>query len=177
MFCLRLSPSLLFRNTIPLFVLGSCIDFGFLYPAYMSRTVISYIISLSWRWGCVLLIFLRLFSVNYLIVNFICVLTVFGYASCTFSVMYVVYLLTVSMSSNSSCSVSTRFCSSTSWLIFSDPTVLVSTLDRLLVVHRIFLSTSTSTLMLLITILWTLLILTWLMTVTSVTRPSLFIRI
>ena len=91
--------------------------------------------------------------------------------------MYVVHLLTVSMSYHSSCSVTTRFCSSSWSLIFSDPTVLVSTLDRLLIVRRIFISTSTSTLMLLTTILWSLIILTWLMTVTYVTRPSLFIRI
>ena len=82
-------------------------------------------------------------------------------------IMSVMVSLMVSMSS-SSCSVSNRFLNSSWNSIFFDPICAVSTLGGLLVI-TFFLSTSTSNLMLLITILWSLSMLTWLMTVTSVT--------
>ena len=58
---------------------------------------------------------------------------------------------------------------------FFDPIHVVSTLGDLLVIH-FFLSTSTSNLMLLITIVWSLATLTWLMTVTSVMMSGLFVN-
>ena len=71
----------------------------------------------------------------------------------------------VSMSS-SSCSVSNRFLNSSWNSIFFDPICAVSTLGGLLVII-FFMSTSTSSLMLLITIMFSLPMLSWLMTVTS----------
>ena len=82
--------------------------------------------------------------------------------------------LMVSMSS-SSCSVSNRFIGSSWNSIFFDPICATSTLGGLLVIN-FSLSTSMPNLTLLIAVLWSLAMLTWLMTVTSVTMPGLFIR-
>ncbi len=71
--------------------------------------------------------------------------------------------------------VSTR-CLNSSWnSVFFDPIRVASTLGSFLVIIS-FLSTSTSSLMLLITSLWSLPMLTWLTTVTSVTMSSLVVR-
>ena len=83
--------------------------------------------------------------------------------------------LVVSMSSNY-CSVSNRFLNLSWNSIFVDPVRVASTLGGLLV-FNCFLSTSTSSLMLLTTSLWSLPMLTWLMTATSVTMSGLFVRI
>ena len=83
--------------------------------------------------------------------------------------------LMVSLSS-SSCSVSNRFLNLSWNSIFFGPIRVASTLGGLLVIN-IFFSTSTSSLMLLITSLWSLTMMTWLMTVTSVTISGLFFRI
>ena len=72
----------------------------------------------------------------------------------------------------SSCSVSNRFLNSSSNSMFFDPVSVVSILGVLLVIN-LSLSTSTSSLMLLIAILWSLPMLTWLMTATSVTMSGL----
>ena len=80
------------------------------------------------------------------------------------------------MLSSSSCSVSNRFLNSSWNSIFFDPVCAASTLGGLLVIND-FLSNSTSNLMLLITRLWSLPMLTWLVTVTSVTMSGLFVRI
>ena len=83
--------------------------------------------------------------------------------------------LMVSMLS-SSCSVSNRFLNSNWNSIFFDPIRVASTLGGLLVI-KYFLSTSTYILMLLIASLWSLPMLTWLTTVTSVTMSGLFVMI
>ena len=79
----------------------------------------------------------------------------------------------VSMSS-SSCSVSNCFLSSNLNSIFFDPIYVASTFGGMLVISW-FLSTSTSSLMLLITIMWSFRMLTWLMTITNVTMSGLFV--
>ena len=81
--------------------------------------------------------------------------------------------LMVSMSS-SSYSVSNRFLNSSWNSIFFDPISVASTLGGPLVINC-FVSTSTSSLLLLITIHWSLPVLTVLMTVTSVTMSGLFV--
>ena len=78
-------------------------------------------------------------------------------------------------SSSSSCSVSNRFLNSSRNSIFFDPVREASIIGGLLVII-LFLSTSTSSLKLLITSLWSLPMLAWLMTVTSVTVSGLFVR-
>ena len=82
--------------------------------------------------------------------------------------------LNVSMSS-SSCRVSNRFLNSSWNSIFFDHIRVAYTLGGLLVIHFV-LSITTSSSMLLITSLWSLSMLTWLMTVTSVTMSGLFVR-
>ena len=82
--------------------------------------------------------------------------------------------LKVSISS-SSCSVSSRFLNLSCNSNFFDTICVISTLGDLLAIIC-FLSTSTSSLTLLITSLWSLPMLTWLMTVTSVTMSGLFVR-
>ena len=76
--------------------------------------------------------------------------------------------------SSSSCSVSNRFLYSCLNSIFFDPIRIAFTL-RVLVIIISFLYTSTSNLMLHIASLWSLPMLTWLMTVTSVTISDLFV--
>ena len=83
----------------------------------------------------------------------------------------VMVLLMVSMSP-SYCSISNRFLNSSCNSIFFDPTCVESSLGGLLVINM-FVSTSTSSLMLLITILWSIPLLTWLIIVTSVTMSGL----
>ena len=80
----------------------------------------------------------------------------------------------VSMSSSSS-SVSNQFLNSSRYSFFLDPIRLASTLGGLLVINC-FVSTSMSSLMLLISSPWSLSLLAWLMTVTSVTMSGLFVR-
>ena len=80
--------------------------------------------------------------------------------------------LIVSMSSNP-CIVSNRFLKSSWNSIFFDPIRVASTLGSLI---NVFLSTSTSSLMLHITSLWSLPMLTWLMTITSMSMYGLFVR-
>ena len=82
------------------------------------------------------------------------------------------FSLVMSMSS-SSFSVSNLFRSSRYNSIFFDSICVVSTLGGLLLIN-VFLSTSMSSLMLLITFLWSLPILTWSMTVTSVWPIGLY---
>ena len=82
--------------------------------------------------------------------------------------------LMVSLSS-SSCSVSNRLLNSSWKSIFFNPIRVASTLGGLVFVN-VFLSTSTSILMLLISSLWSLPMLTWLLTVTYVTMSGLFVR-
>ena len=89
-------------------------------------------------------------------------------------IVSVMVSLMVSMSS-SSCSVSNRFLNSTWNSIFFDPIRVASTLGGLLVI-TVFVSTCTSSLTLLSPSLWSLPMLTWLMTVTSVTMSGLFVR-
>ena len=83
-------------------------------------------------------------------------------------------LVSGSMSSRS-CGVSNRFLISSYNSIFFDPICVASAVAGPLVIS-VCLSTSTSNLMLLITSLWSLPMLTWLMTVTSVTMSGLFVR-
>ena len=91
-------------------------------------------------------------------------------------IMSTMLSLMVSMSS-SSCSVSNRFINSSWNSIFFDYIRVAHTLEGLLVIIVfLFISFSTSSLMLLITSLWSLPMLTWLMTVTSVTLSGLFVR-
>ena len=87
--------------------------------------------------------------------------------------MYVMLSLMMSMSS-SSCRVSNRFLNSSRNSIFFGPIYLVSILGDFLVI-TVFLSTSMSSLMLLIAILKSIPMLTWLMTVTSLTICDLFL--
>ena len=82
--------------------------------------------------------------------------------------------LMVSMSSSSR-SVSNWILNSSWNSIFFDPIRVASTLGGFLVIN-FFLSVSTSSLILVITSLWSLPMLTWLKTVTSVTMSSLFVR-
>ena len=82
--------------------------------------------------------------------------------------------LMVSISSSSS-SVSNRFLNSNWNSIFVYPICVASTLGGLLVII-VFVSTSTSNLMLLITSPWSLPVLTWLMTAASVAMSGLFVR-
>ena len=89
-------------------------------------------------------------------------------------IMSVMVSLIVSMSS-SFFNVWNRFFNSNWHSIFFDLISVASTL-RGLVVIIVFLSTSTSSLTLLISIMWSLPTLTWLMTVTSVTMSGLFVR-
>ena len=89
-------------------------------------------------------------------------------------IMTLMVSLMVSMSS-SSCSVSNRFLNSSWNSIFVEPICAASTLGGLLAIN-FFLSTSTSNLMLIITILWSLPMLNWLMIVTSLTMSGLFVR-
>ena len=89
-------------------------------------------------------------------------------------IMCAMISLMVSMLSRS-CSVSNRFLNWSWNSNFFDPICVVSTLGGLLVIIC-FISISTSSLMLLITIPWSPM-LTWLMTVTSVTMSRLFVRI
>ena len=77
----------------------------------------------------------------------------------------------VSMSP-SYCSVSNRFLNSSCNFIFCDLICVESLFGGLLVINM-FLSTSTSSLMLLIAILWSIPLLTWLIIVTSVTMSGL----
>ena len=77
--------------------------------------------------------------------------------------------------SSSSCSISNRFLNSSWNSIFFDPIRVASTVGGLLVIN-VVLSTSTSSLMLLITILWSLPMLTWLMNVMSPAMFGLFVR-
>ena len=86
-------------------------------------------------------------------------------------IMSVIVSLRESMSS-SFCSVSNRFLNSSWNSNFVDPICVASTLGGILVIICYFL-TSMSSLMLLITILWSLPVLIWLVTVTSVT---MFVR-
>ena len=78
--------------------------------------------------------------------------------------------LMVSMSTRT-CSSSNRFVNSSWNSVIFNPICMVSTLGGLLVIH-IFLSN----LMLLISILWSIPVLTWLITATSVTMSGLFVR-
>ena len=82
--------------------------------------------------------------------------------------------LKVSMSP-SFCSVSSRFHNSGWNATFFDPIHVTFNVGGLLVINFV-LSTSISILMLLITSLWSLPMLTWLMTVTSVMMSGLFVR-
>ena len=75
-------------------------------------------------------------------------------------IMSLMVSLMVSMPS-SSCRVTNRFLNSRWNSIFFDPIYLASTLGGLLVIN-VFLSTSTTSLILFITILWSLPMLTWL---------------
>ena len=88
-------------------------------------------------------------------------------------IMSVMVSLMVSTSS-SSCRVLNWFLNSSCNLFFFDPICVHLLLVALL--HHVFLSTSTPSLMLLMTILWSLTMLSWLMTVTSVTISGLFVR-
>ena len=89
-------------------------------------------------------------------------------------IMSVTVSLMVSMSS-SSYSVSNWFLNS-SWNSIFDPICVACTLGGLLVIHFFSISSSTSNLILLINSLWSLPLLTWLLTVTSVTTSGLFVR-
>ena len=84
-------------------------------------------------------------------------------------IMSVIVSLMVSMAS-SSCSVTNQFLNSSWNSIFFDPIRAASTIG-----HH-FVSTSTSSLTLLMTSLWTLAMLTWLMTATLVTTSGLCIK-
>ena len=98
-------------------------------------------------------------------------------ALATFDALYWIMSVMVSLmvsTSCSSCSVSNRFLNS-SWNSIFDPICAGSTLGGLLVIH-ISLSPSTSNLMLLIAILYSLPMLIWLMTVTFVTMSGLCAR-
>ena len=77
--------------------------------------------------------------------------------------------------SPSSCSVSNRFLNSSWNSIFLYPIRVASILDVLLAINFV-ISTSMSSLMLLITSLWSSPMLTCLMTVTFVTMSGLFVR-
>ena len=90
-------------------------------------------------------------------------------------IMYVMFSLMMSMSS-SSCRVSNRFLNSSRNSIFFGPVYFVSVLGNFLVI-TVFFSISTSSLMLLITILKSIPMLTWLTTVTSLTICDLFVRV
>jgi len=89
-------------------------------------------------------------------------------------IMSVMVSLMVSMSS-SSCDVSNRFCNSNWNSIFFGPICVASNPDGRLVIYC-FLAISTSSFMLLITFLWSLPMMTWLMIVTSVTMSGLLFR-
>ena len=89
-------------------------------------------------------------------------------------IMSVIVSLMVSMSC-SSCSVSNRFRNSSWNSIFVDTICAASTLGGLLVING-FLFTSTSSLKLDIIIMWSHTMLTWLMTITHVTKSGLFVR-
>ena len=89
-------------------------------------------------------------------------------------IMSVMVSLMVSMSS-SSCSVSNRFLSSSWNSIFFDPILVASTLCVCLVTN-VFMSTSMSSLVLLITGLWLLPMLALLINVISVTMSGLYVR-
>ena len=80
----------------------------------------------------------------------------------------------VSMSSTF-CSISNRFLNSSWNYIFFEPICVASTLRSFFVING-FISTSTSSLMLLITILLSLPMLTWFMIATSVTMSGLVVR-
>ena len=77
--------------------------------------------------------------------------------------------------SSSSCSISNRFLNSSWNSIFFGPIRVASTVGGLLVIN-VVLFTSTSSLMLLITILWSLPMSTWLMNVMSLAMFGLFVR-
>ena len=77
--------------------------------------------------------------------------------------------------SSSSFSISNRLLNSSWNSTFFDPIHVASSLFGLLVIS-FFLSKSMSSLMLLIASLWSFPMLTWLMTVTSVTMSGLFVR-
>ena len=81
-------------------------------------------------------------------------------------IMYMMVSRMVSMSSSSSCVLNHRFLNLSWNLIFFDPIRVASTLSSLLVINS-FLTISTFNMMLLITILWSLPMLIWLMTVMS----------
>ena len=89
-------------------------------------------------------------------------------------IMCVMVSLMVSLSSNS-CSDTNRFLNLSWNSIFFDPICVASTLGALLIIS-FFISTSTSCLMLLIAIVWSLPMLTWLMPVTPVMMSGLFVR-
>ena len=74
--------------------------------------------------------------------------------------MSVLVSLVMSVSS-SPCNVSNRFLNSSWNSIFFDPSCVASTLGCVLVIH-FFFSTSTASLIFLITIMWSLPMLTWL---------------
>ena len=78
----------------------------------------------------------------------------------------------ISLMMSTYCSVSNRFRnSSVMWNVIFDTTCAVASWPSV-----VFPSTSKSGLILLITILWSLSMLTWLMIVTSVTMSGLFVR-
>ena len=105
----------------------------------------------------------------------LCVLlTAFGILDALCLIVYVMVSLLVSMSC-SSCRVSNRFLNSSCNAIFFYSIRMASTLGGILVIN-FFRSISTFSLMLLITSLWSLPMLTWLMTVTSWRCLAWFVR-
>ena len=108
------------------------------------------------------------------ILDFCCLLIAFDMLDALCWIMAVMASFTVSMSSNF-CTVLNRFLNSSWNSIFFDPIRVASTLSNLFVII-VFLSTSTSILMLVKTCLWSLPMLTWLMNVTSLTISGLFVR-
>ena len=153
-----------------LYFLMSCLDFFLMVwyiSAYCIRCLVSPFTASSRR-------FVIRAGVGDDILDFYCLVIVLATLDALCWIMAEMVSLMVSKASNY-CSVADLFLNSSWNSIFFDPICAASTLGGLLIIN-LFLSASTSSLIFLITGLWSIAVLTWLVTVTYVMMSGLYFR-